>query len=139
MLDKKFAETPIERLERECNDDFHLLQELGASSFETAHLLEMHKQAKDNLDNFNRKIRLAMLLGVTSTGWALLGILSGGMDFFYVALFAFGMMLLSLVGFAVVLVFLKKRFESKGELVYNQKIIEDELKKRIKQQPKKFS
>jgi hypothetical protein len=134
MLNKISFNNAIERLEQIGNDDFKLLHDLGASNFGTEHLIELRHKAQMNLDVFNKKLRFGMLLGGTSAGWAIFGILLLQMKFPFFALIAFSMMSLSLVGFLAIVLLLKKQHESKGELEYNQRVIENELKKRFSRQ-----
>jgi hypothetical protein len=134
MLNKIPFDATIERLEQIGNDDFKMLHDLGASYFGTEHLIELRHKAQTNLDVFNKKLRFGMLLGGTSAGWAIFGILLMQMNFSLFALIAFSMMSLSLVGFLAIILLLKKQHESKGELEYNQRIIDIELKKRFSRQ-----
>jgi hypothetical protein len=137
MLNKIPFDASIERLEQIGNDDFKLLHDLGAAYFGTEHLIELRQKAQLNLDVFNKKLRFGMLLGGTSAGWALFGILLLQMKFPLFALIALSMMSLSLLGFLAITLLLKKQHESKGELEYNQRIIEIELKKRFSHQGQK--
>jgi hypothetical protein len=134
MSNKILFDASIEKLEQIGNDDFKLLHDLGASYFGTEHLQELGERARKNLAVFNKKLRFGMLLGATSAGWALFAIVLLEMRFPFFALFAFGMMSLSLVGFLAIILLLKKQYESKGELEYTQRVIEIELKKRHKRQ-----
>lgn len=131
LLQRKPAtESPLDRLEREANDDFLLLEEIGPTPFGTDHLLELREQIRQRLSFFDRRQRLAMLLGGTATGWIFLGLIAGRLGWFWLALLAVALASASLAGFAIVLISLKKRFESRGELEHTAREIETELRRR---------
>jgi hypothetical protein len=127
---KPATESSLDRLEREANDDFRLLEELGPTQFGTEHLLELRDQIRRQLSVFDRRQRLAMLLGGTAAGWIFLGLVVGQMGWIWLAVLAHGIALLSFIGFAGILVFLKKRYESRGELEHTAREIETELRRR---------
>ena len=62
----------FERLEREANDDFRLLDELGPAYFSAEHLMELHSRVREQLVLFKGRQRLAMIVGVIGTGWTLM-------------------------------------------------------------------
>ena len=120
----------FDRLEREANDDFRLLDELGPTHFSAEHLMELHGQVRERLVLFKGRQRLAMIVGVIGTGWALLALLLQAVGLRWLALAAFGAAALCFTGFLFIIFWQKKRFESKGELEYAQRVIEEELRRR---------
>lgn len=122
--------TPLERLEQEANDEFRLLNDVGAQHFSADHLLELREKMRQNIHMFMRRQRLAMVLAGTGTGWVFMAFLSGFMQFPYLSLAAYTVASLSLSAFLFVVVWQKWRFNSKGELEYTMRCIEDELRRR---------
>lgn len=135
---KPADESPLDRLEREANDDFQMLEELGPTHFGTEHLLEMREHLRQQLSVFDRRQHFALSLGGTAAGWVVLGILTARMGWFWMALAAHSLAAASLVGFFVILFFLKKRFESRGELEHTAREIETELRRRAPAKQKLF-
>ena len=120
----------FERLEREANDDFRLLDELGPAHFSAEHLMELHARVRERLTLFKGRQRLAMIIGSIATSWAMLAILFRLVGFKWLALTALGTAALCFLGFLFIVFWQKKRFESKGELEYAQRVIEEELRLR---------
>ena len=131
------ALTPLERLEQEGNDDFHLLAELGPADFSIEHLLELRQRARARLLRFDRLRRLNLLLAVTSLGWIGLGSVAYGSRHVVMAVLAFCIAGAMLLGFFAGLAWLKWRFDSRGELTYPLQQIEDELRRRAVRKPQK--
>ena len=130
MLGRKSKESPIERLEREANDDFLLLAELGPEYFGAEHLLELREQMHLRMAQFDRWRKLNMLVGATSAGWMVLGGIAVVLGWPILARLAFSVMGLSLLGFMAGVWLLKWKYESRGELEYTLRSIEDELRRR---------
>ncbi len=130
MFRRTPKESPLERLEREANDDFRLLEELGPAHFGADHLMEMHALARERLAIFRGRQRFAMVLGSTATGWVLLAFVANFLSFKWLAFGALGVAGLSFAAFLVIVFWQKKRFESRGELEYTRRIIEEELRRR---------
>lgn len=120
----------FERLEREANDDFCLLDELGPAHFSAEHLMELHTRVRERLALFKGRQRLAMIVGVIGTGWVVLALLFQITGFRWLAIGAFAAATLCFMGFLFIVFWQKKRFESKGELEYTQRVIEEELRRR---------
>ncbi|MBL7774739.1 MAG: hypothetical protein JNK89_01985 [Saprospiraceae bacterium] len=130
MLFRKVKESPLERLEREANDDFRLLAELGPEYFGAQHLLELREQMRLRMDQFDRLRRLNMLLGGMSAGWILLGVFCLLAGWVLPAQLAFSVTGLCMLGFIAGAWFLKWKYESRGELEFTLRTIEDELRRR---------
>ena len=120
----------FDRLEREASDDFRLLEELGPVHFGTEHLVDLHAQARERLALFKVRQRLGMLIGGTGAGWALLAALFNLAGWNWLAIIALGAAALSFAVFLFIVFWQKKRFESRGELEYAQRLIEEELRLR---------
>lgn len=120
----------FERLEREANDDFRLLDELGPAYFSAEHLMELHSRVREQLVLFKGRQRLAMIVGVIGTGWTLMVLMFNTIGFKWLAIAALVASALCFSGFLFVVFWQKKRFESKGELEYAQRVIEEELRRR---------
>ncbi len=134
MWFRKSDESSLERLEREANDDFHLLAELGPEDFGVEHLVELRDRMQWRLARFDRWRRFNLLLGATAGGWLLLGGLAAWAGEGILGRLAFGVMGLSLLGFIAGVWVLKIKFESRGELEYTLRTIEDELRRRAAKQ-----
>ena len=122
--------SPLERLEREGNDDFHLLAELGPGDFSAEHLLELRLRAGARLQRFDRLHRLNVLFGVTSLGWIGVGCPAYWAHHTVVCIFAFSIAVLMFLAFFTGIIWLKLRFESRGELEFTLQTLEDELRRR---------
>jgi len=120
----------FDRLEREASDDFRLLEELGPVHFGTEHLVDLHAQARERLAHFKVRQRLAVVIGGTGTGWVLLAALFKAVSLKWLAFISLGVAALSFAVFLFVVFWQKKRFESRGELEYAQRLIEEELRRR---------
>lgn len=130
MLFRKSDESSLDRLEREANDDFSLLAELGPEDFGVEHLVELRDRMQWRLARFDRWRRFNLLIGATAGGWLLLGGLAAVAGEGLLARLAFGVMLLSILAFLAGVWLLKIKFESRGELEYTLRTIEDELRRR---------
>jgi len=128
---------PLESLEREANDDFRMLEELGPSHFGAEHLLELREQARKRLLLFNRRLKLTMTLGACAIGWIFLAMLAKSLGYTWIAFGALGLGSGSFMGFFYVVFQQKRRFESKGALEYTQRVIEEELQRRAGKMPKR--
>ncbi|MBX2891330.1 MAG: hypothetical protein KF734_10410 [Saprospiraceae bacterium] len=120
----------FERLEREASDDFRLLDELGPTHFGAEHLMELHARTRSRLALFKGRQRLAMFVGVVGAGWALLAVVLHFVGFRWPSFATLGAAALCFAGFLFIVFWQKKRFESKGELEYAQRVIEEELRRR---------
>lgn len=136
MFYRKSDESPIDRLEREANDEFRLLAELGPAEFAFEHLIELRERARRRLQLFDRRQRLAMVLGGTASGWALLAILAGNFGYGWLMLAGGAIGALGFFAFFFLIVLQKRRFESRGELEFTLRAIEDELRRRGERQRK---
>ncbi len=130
MLFRKSKESPLDRLEREANDDFLLLEELGPEYFGAQHLLELREQLRLRMEQFDRWRRLNTLLGATSAGWIVLGGLFFAFGWTIFASVALTIMGLSLLGFLAGFWLLKWKYQSRGELEFTLRTIEEELRRR---------
>lgn len=130
MQIRKSKESPLDRLEREANDDFRLLAELGPEYFGAEHLLELREQMRLRMSQFDRWRKLNTLVGATAAGWMLLGGLMLVFGLPILARVAFGIMVVSLLGFVAGVWLLKWKYESRGELEYTLRSIEEELRRR---------
>ncbi len=130
MWFRKSEESPLDRLEREANDDFLLLEELGPEHFCGSHLLELHERVRLRLAQFDRLRRLNVLIGSTAAGWMVLGIVLLLAGWPTAARVSFAVMGISLLGFLAGVWLLKWKFESRGELEFALRTIEEELRRR---------
>ncbi len=130
MLIRKSEESPLDRLEREANDDFHLLADLGPEYFSGEHLLELRERMRWRMVQFDRWQRLNTMIGATAAGWLLLGVLAMLVGWPLIGRLAFAVMAICLLGFLGGAWFLKWKYESRGELEYTLQTIEEELRRR---------
>lgn len=119
-----------ERLEREANDDFSMLEEVGPTYFTAEHLQDMREVVCTRLLQFDKLNRLNMWLGGSSALW-IAGIFLGlAFDQRIMAVaFCIGLVI-SLSAFVTGNVLLKLRFDSRGSLEYTLGVIEEELRRR---------
>lgn len=120
----------FERLEQEANDDFRLLDEVGPAHFSAEHLMEMHVRVRERITLFKGRQRLAMIVGVIGTGWTILALLLQAFNLPWLAFASIGCAMLCFIGLLFIVFWQKKSFESKGELEYMQRVIEEELRRR---------
>lgn len=130
MSYRRTKESPLERLEREANDDFRLLAELGPADFTVEHLLELRERARHRLALFDRRQRIGLWFGGAAAGWAALAVLAGSLGFGWLALGAGILALPCFFGFFAVILSQKRRFESRGELEFTLRSIDEELRRR---------
>ncbi|MBK7938910.1 MAG: hypothetical protein IPJ82_18365 [Lewinellaceae bacterium] len=90
MFRRTPKESPLDRLEREANDDFRLLDELGPAHFGADHLMELHARSRERLAIFRGRQRLALVVGTAATGWILLAFVSNFLKFKWLTLCALG-------------------------------------------------
>ncbi|MDX2278203.1 MAG: hypothetical protein NW218_01390 [Saprospiraceae bacterium] len=134
-LRRKSPESALDRLEREGNDDFNLLNELGPGHFGVEHLLELREKSYQRLDRFQRRQKLAMMVGASAAVWIMMAFLSKVLNFIWLAFAAFGLGSLSLIAFLGLILLQQKQFGTKGELDYTQRMIEEELRRRAGKMP----
>ena len=133
---RRTKESPLERLEREANDDFRLLAELGPADFGIEHLFELRERARHRLALFDRRQRVGMMLGAAAAGWVALAVMAGGFGYGWISLAAGVVALPCFFGFFAVILSQKRRFESRGELEFTLRSIEEELHRRGERQRK---
>ena len=130
MLKRLPEETPIDRFERECNDDFRSLAELGPEYFSAEHLVELRDEVLLRISRLERLHRLNFVSGAVVLSWALVGAVAMRFAYFLPAQIAFFMMLLAAVVFIAGIILVKSRYESKNSLRYTFFQIEEELRRR---------
>ncbi len=123
-------ESPIERLEREANDDFGLLKDIGPEYFSNYHLLYLRELIRERLDRFDRLKKILMLLGGSGAGWFMGGVASLLLEWQLMAALSYAFAILSMVGFGVGNLWLKWKYDSRGELMHTLLDVEEELSKR---------
>lgn len=130
MFFRKPDEPSLDRLEREANDDFRLLADVGPEYFSAEHLVELRDRMRWRMAQFDRWSRLNLLTGATAAGWLLLGGICAWAGWPVMAQMAFAVMSISILGFVAGAWLLKARYESRGELEYTLRTIEEELRRR---------
>ncbi|MBU6340241.1 MAG: hypothetical protein KGS48_01995 [Bacteroidetes bacterium] len=135
IFQRKNSESALDRLERECNDDFRLLDELGPSHFGVEHLLELRERSFARIDQFLRRQKFIMMLGGTAAAWIFMAFIAKLMNYIWLSFASFGLGALSIMAFLALLLLQQKQFGTKGDLDYIQRIIEDELKRRVGRVP----
>lgn len=137
LLRRKPAESTIDRLEREGNDDFRLLDELGPGHFGLEHLLELREKSRMRIVSFHRRQKLAMTIGAAATGWIALAFVAWYMGYIWPAFAAFGIGAFSFTAFITLVFVQQQQFGTKGNLDYAQRTIEEELRRRAGKMPQK--
>ena len=130
MFFRKPNDSSLDRLEREANDDFHLLAELGPECFGVEHLIELRDRMHWRMARFDRLHRLNTLIGATGAGWLVLGGVAAWAGWPVMAQLGFAVMAVSLLSFLAGVWWLKLKFDSRGELEHTLFTIEDELRRR---------
>ncbi len=120
----------FEQLEREANDEFHLLESIGAKEFSTEHLLELHDQAHDRLKDYDRRNRINLLIGCTVLGWVVAFFCAYAYQNVWLAICAVLGLIFSLVACIAGIFLLTKQYKSRIDLEYSLRLIESELKNR---------
>ena len=92
--------------------------------------MELHSRARERLAIFRGRKRVARVIGGTAIGWVLLASIANLLNFKWLALGSIAVSALGLAGFLLIVFWQKRRFESRGELEYTQRIIEEELRRR---------
>jgi multisubunit Na+/H+ antiporter MnhF subunit len=134
MIYRKQDDSGLDRLEREANNEFGLLAEFGPEVFGGTHLLEMSQTMRQRLRQFERLQRLNMLVGATALLWFAGAMIAIQLKHSLLAQISIFLMLLALVGFIAGVIFLKAKFESRGELEHTLDVIEEELRRRSARQ-----
>lgn len=76
-----------------------------------------------------------MMIGGTATAWIFLAFIAKALKFTWLAFASFGLGCISLICFLCIIFFLQKQFGTKGDLDYTQRVIEDELRRRVGRMP----
>ncbi len=134
MLYHKQNNSGLDQLEREANNEFGLLAELGPELFGGAHLVEMSQTVRQRLRHFERLQRVNMIIGATAALWFIGAMVALQMNHSLLAQVGIFLMLLAIVGFIAGVIFLKAKFESRGELESTLDVIEEELRRRSARQ-----
>lgn len=119
-----------ERLEREGNDDFALLEEVGPVHFTADHLQEMRELISFRLAQFDKVNRLNMWFGASTVLWVVGAFAGLALGYRIAILLACLGLVISLSAFVTGIVLLKVRFESRGNLEYTLSVIDEELRRR---------
>ncbi len=123
------------RLEKEANNDLHLLKEVGPAFFSGEHLMQLRHEMRQQIRLFDKRSHLAMMLGASGAGWVMLAILGRFFQMDWLCGIAYAACVLCFGGYAYLLFRLKQQFESRGELEFTLRQIEDELRKRAATAP----
>ena len=92
--------------------------------------MELHALSRERLAIFRGRQRFAMVIGSVATGWILFAFAANFLKIKWLAIAAFGAAGVCFAAFMLIVLWQKKRFESRGELEYTQRIIEEELRRR---------
>ena len=122
----------FDRLEKEANDEFRLLDELGPEHFGSEHLLEFRGKVLHRITLQEKRLRLAMLIGGTTAGWFLLSVVSHYFkQQWLIVVSSLGVVLSS--GFFFYLIFSPTaRKRTRGTLLHDLYLIESELRRRAR-------
>ncbi|MCS6929048.1 MAG: hypothetical protein NZM43_06080 [Saprospiraceae bacterium] len=130
MLFRFRKESALERLEREASDDFRLLKELGPTYFDSMHLVDLRETIRKRLDHFDRTKKTLMLLSATGTVSFLAGVICLLLGWKVLALLGYVMSVACILTFVGGTVWLKWKYESRGELLHVLLEVEEELRNR---------
>ncbi len=130
MLFRRYTESSLDRLEREANDDFGLLRDLGPEHFDSNHLLDLREEIRQRLDRFDRTTKMLMAAGAAAAGWFMGGIGCVFAGWKIMAAICYALSGLFTLGFLGGAWWLKWKYESRGELMYTLLQVEEELRNR---------
>ncbi|MCS7036386.1 MAG: hypothetical protein RMJ33_08620 [Saprospiraceae bacterium] len=130
MLFRRYNESSLDRLEREANDDFRLLRDLGPEHFSNAHLLDLREELRQRLDRFDRTVKMLMVGGVASVAWFVGGLGFSFLEWRLLSAACYSFSGLFMLGLLVGTWWLKWKYESRGELMYTLLQVEEELRNR---------
>jgi hypothetical protein len=112
----KQVESGLDRLEREANDDFLLLEELGPGHFGFEHLIELREKNWEQLQVFQKRQKLAMVVGVCATGWIFLAIFARYLNYPWLTFAAYSAGSLGLIAFLGIVLWQKSNSKAKERL-----------------------
>ncbi len=130
MLFRNRHESSLDRLEKEANDDFKLLQELGPEHFGSSHLLDLREIIRQRLDHFDRAKKILLFLGALSAGCFLGGLVCLVLKWKLMSAIFYSLSILCMLGFLGGVWWLKWKYESRGELMDALMQVEEELRQR---------
>lgn len=123
------------QLEKEANDDLDLLSEIGPAYFSVDHLMDLRQELREKVSLFERRQRIAMLMGASGAFWVMLAILARYVGQGWLLITAFVATVLCFAAYAFIIVQQQRIFKSKGELEFSLRQVEDELRKRAMATP----
>lgn len=135
MLLRKKNSDSWEMLELEGNDDLQLLMDLGPEYFEADHLMDLRRQLRGLLHQYERRQRTAMLFACTGLFWIALAMAARSLHATWIFALAIVAVMISVCVYLFILLWPEKGFMRKGALVYTLRSLEDELRKRTATYP----
>lgn len=129
----KLIQQQLKQIENSVQDDFSLLEELGASYFSTEELYFLKGQAKIKKEFFDKMQSIVLFLGLGIPVWIGLSFLLGVSGFHALARMSIFLSPITTLLFLIGLVFMKLSFKDRG----HSEPIELLLKKAINQRKKR--
>lgn len=123
----------IHRIEKECSNEFHLLEEVGAAFFSTAQLIELRGVWKSQYQLFFRVQKKLLLLVILSPTWLVISGILFLMDLSFIGNATLMLFPFSFFVFIIANMILPYFLGSKGYLEGIGGIINSELRKRKRQ------
>jgi apolipoprotein N-acyltransferase len=117
----------LDQLEKEANDEFLLLESVGAGEFSTEHLLELRDDARLRLKDYDRRNRVNVGIGLLIFGWLLAFFYAYAYANVWLAIAAVVGLLFSLVACIAGIFLLVRQYKSRQDLEISLKKIENEL------------
>ena len=122
----------LDQLEREANDEFLLLESVGATEFSTEHLLELRHEALVRLNDYDRRNRINMMIALTVLGWVIAFFFAYTYNNIWLAIGAIMGLILSLVACIAGVFLLVRQYKSRADLEISLNMILSELARRHK-------
>lgn len=123
-------ERQLKDIERVMSDRLYAFAETTPQYFSTKELNSLYSEWQERYRLFWAWQRFTLLVGLSSPIWFLLAVGLGLWGKIYISIICLKLFPLSLVLFIAMTYWLKRRFESSGELEYIGQLLQDELKKR---------
>jgi len=120
----------LDELEKEANDDFLLLESVGAAEFSTAHLRELHEQAQQRLQDYDRRNRINVMIGLLVFGWIGAFFYAYAYNNVWLAIGALFGLIFSLIACIAGIFLLVRQYKSRYDIEHSLRLIQAELKTR---------
>lgn len=129
----------LEQIERDAQDEFDQLADIGAELFPTAELLRLHGKWEEAYQTYLQLNKILLILGGLSPLWVILSFPVGLLGYLHLAYFIMGLFPATFILFAIGTYLLNRKYKSRNYLEFVGSLITGELRKRNfeKQMPRR--